>query len=468
MSDSLAGNFEDMSPQITVTDGGKGIDTIEVAARSSNESFDTCSQISEPSTIQFEHEPFETFKDRVLLLCRSVWPNENAAAFKISRMEGGSYNRVVGITYTRPPPRFHDRLFRGFKKWVSGLCSTSPLTRQSISQYVIRIPRYETAWVEQEIAMIRFLNAHTRLPVPSIMAFDLTKYNPLRQPYSIQPRISGENLIAAYPKLNIQQKISFASQYGQALAHMHSKSYSCAGVLDPNNLLADVEVSMLPINVPPRDFPTHKPRPSPRSRIIPQTTMEFLGTMLQLNRDWDIRCNRSMDDDHWEPLGKIAHAMNDMGLFDDNRFYLTHMDLEPRNLLVDIKNNDTAALIDILDWDSAVFAPRWMGCKPPSWLWDWQHDDDEDKLKANETPVDPGMQQVKQKFEDAVGQDWLRYAYTPEYRIARNIGKLLICGINRYEAYELADSYADGWEFLHPFPKDDSAEQASSADQKDM
>ncbi|KAF2806737.1 uncharacterized protein BDZ99DRAFT_465534 [Mytilinidion resinicola] len=302
--------------------------------------------------------------------------------------------------------------------------------------------------------MIRFLDKHTRIPVPSIRFFDFTSNNPLGQRYCIQPRLPGANAMLAYPKLNIQQKVSFASEYGKALAGMQAKTYSCAGILDPKGTRGDFEqVPMHQFDVPPRDFHGRFGDFSdcPGPPAVPQTTLDFLLSMFKRQRTFDLKHNRIYLNP-WEELTKVAHAMNDIGLFDDNKYYVTHMDLEPRNLLVHVKDDGTATLGGILDWDSGVFAPRWMGCKPPSWLRDWQYDDDEDELKANKTPVDPGMQEVKYKFEEAIGQDWLRYAYTPEYRIARNVCLLALRGTNDSDAYRLVDSTIEEWEKLHPFP----------------
>ncbi|KAF1996299.1 hypothetical protein P154DRAFT_379717, partial [Amniculicola lignicola CBS 123094] len=144
-------------------------------------------------------------------------------------------------------------------------------------------------------------------------------------------------------------------------------------------------------------------------------------------------------------LDKIVKIMNEFGLFDDNVHYLTHMDLEPRNILIHVKDSSTANLSAILDWDSAIFAPAFLNCKPPSWLWAWEAYCEEDEAKANDIPKYRDMQKIKEAFEDAAGFQFLRYAYTPEYRLARNIFRLAIQGIETNDGFNEVEDIIKQW-----------------------
>lgn len=98
---------------------------------------------STTSTVAFDHETFETFKKKVLKLCQDLW-SLKADAFQIIRMEGGGYNRVIGIT-TTPPAKEPTTL----QRWVNQIRKLFSLKPKHIlsqpQEFVIRIPRSEHA-----------------------------------------------------------------------------------------------------------------------------------------------------------------------------------------------------------------------------------------------------------------------------------------------------------------------------------
>jgi Ser/Thr protein kinase RdoA (MazF antagonist) len=60
---------------------------------------------------------------------------------------------------------------------------------------------------------------------------------------------------------------------------------------------------------------------------------------------------------------------------------LCHLDLAPRNILVDHASNAALSRISgILDWDSAVFGPSFMSCAPPLWIWAWNDDEEDERM----------------------------------------------------------------------------------------
>jgi len=128
------------------------------------------------------------------------------------------------------------------------------------------------------------------------------------------------------------------------------------------------------------------------------------------------------------------------------------MDFELRNILVNIVDENNAKLSAILDWDEAVFTPAFVNCCPPSWPWDFEGDDGEDldESKANDTPADLDLQEVKRVFEGTVGQTYLRYACTPEYRLACTICRIAITGIHSNDDHSALEKVIEDWNELHP------------------
>jgi hypothetical protein len=82
---------------------------------------------------------------------------------------------------------------------------------------------------------------------------------------------------------------------------------------------------------------------------------------------------------------RIIDLLNSEGFFDEDNYCLRHMNFEPRNILIHMASNLTASLSRIPDWDKSVFAPAFVSCRVPSWLCDFEGDDDEE---LNES-IDP-------------------------------------------------------------------------------
>jgi hypothetical protein len=60
---------------------------------------------------------------------------------------------------------------------------------------------------------------------------------------------------------------------------------------------------------------------------------------------------------------------------------------------------------------------------------------------------------IKEAFEDAVGEEYLKYAYTSEYHIARNICRRAITGCHSMDEYDQAEKVIWEWNELYTEPK---------------
>jgi hypothetical protein len=108
-------------------------------------------------------------------------------------MEGGFYNRVISVKVDdtkKNAARFYRRARRFL--CIFAICAGTDRKSQT-KEYVIRMPRYEQAWTEYEIAILLFLSKRN-VPVPTIQSFSLSPTNTLGTRYSIQPRLPGKNL----------------------------------------------------------------------------------------------------------------------------------------------------------------------------------------------------------------------------------------------------------------------------------
>ena len=125
-------------------------------------------------------------------------------------------------------------------------------------------------------------------------------------------------------------------------------------------------------------------------------------------------------------------------------------------MLLHVVSSTTASLSAILDWDETVFAPAFTNCRPPFWLWDREVDEDEEddedmnEADAHVTPNDADRAAVKKAFEEGAGEEYCKWAYMKEYRLARGIAKLAITGFFSNMDYDVAEKIVKEWNEMFP------------------
>ena len=114
-----------------------------------------------------------------------------------------------------------------------------------------------------------------------------------------------------------------------------------------------------------------------------------------------------------------------------------------------------------------MFAPTFVGCSPPHWLWADENSnsfDEEDESKAEDTPILPRNRAIKKAWEEAVGEDILHHPYTPHSQLARRLFKLAIQGVHSNWDKEAAEKVLEEWEIMwqefQDFKNDYEAEEA--------
>ena len=66
----------------------------------------------------------------------------------------------------------------------------------------------------------------------------------------------------------------------------------------------------------------------------------------------------------WPKFVLIAKSMHSLGFIpNSDKFYFYHFDLYSRNILVQITSNSNVEVTGLLDWDAqfAIFAPKFAG-----------------------------------------------------------------------------------------------------------
>lgn len=403
-------------------------DLVMPSSESNKSVASTSSFASETTTVVYDHETWGDFAPRVHQLCRQLWPAASEdEEFTLEKLKGGSYNRIIGI-------------------------ETPPSTGDAHGRYILRIPRFETAQQERELAIVRYVRQHTSIPTAEIIFSDSTPENPLNDPYVIQTRIPGENLHATYLSLSHEHKLAVAEQWGRTVLSEMAVKNHFAGVVDAKIDENGAHIyGFRPFAVDPElEDNTQDLRLLSKQSILDIFTLQF--------ERWDAADKRLYPDDfpldHLERLTTVAKEMDAAGLFDNAFFSLCHLDFAPRNVMADIQEDGSLQISGVLDWDSAVFGPNFALYEPPAWIWAWSDDGDEEddeefvEKHANDTPATPEEQDLKRRFEETVGDDMLKYLYMPEYRLARSLFQLAMHGLRSNDAFPKTDRLVQEWDEL--------------------
>ena len=430
---------------------------------------------SETSTLKYSQTPFEEFKAQVQQLCHLLWspsspakapspsvkelrsfsssrflgvmrkkkvtpapePTASSKQFVIERMRGGSYNRVTGITILDSNGKEENRL-------------------------VLRVPRI--AWdstPEREVAILRYVRQHTSIPVPEVIAVDYTSNNLLKDAYVIQKRVAGMNIWEAKQEreTTTEQWCTVAREVGRTMLELQKLTNPTPGFIESSsNEDGSYSFSVAPFDIRSARDPDWKEKAAAVTaekkasvlRLYKKSTFRFLITQFgrwmadELNQ----RPDGIYDWDFMHRLAVVAGQMDDMCLLGDDVNCLTHLDLAGRNIMVEFQPGEPLKITGYLDWDSAVFAPRFVSCAPPWWL--WQDDDDEtdyqdDESKANETPAQAHKLEIKRAFEETVGEEFLTYAYKPQFQLARKLFHIAKHGNSTTSQLQMVDDFLDEW-----------------------
>lgn len=445
------------------------------------------SNVSCTSTVEYSQTPFDQYIHQVKELCHLLWPPspripQDVRTSRAERLLGR--NRVTGILLPKksrsvrasaPPKEFLiERLRGGGFNRIIGITIKHSRDEEP-TQLILRVPRFEDTRPDREVAVLRFIRQYTSIPVPEVKYMDFTCDNPLKRCYIIQNRIPGHDLQAknkptCYLNLNHEQKCTFAKKFALQLRELHCIMHPFPGLIevsaDSGN---DGDFTVRPFDLetidgyePEVDLNTKLPffqvRPFVKDWKPPeippreQTTYYFMSAQFGRWKALELRSDPSTMgwSKQYDCLATMADQMDEMGFFGSGLNCLCHLDLlgAPRNIMVDIKSDGHLSITGILDWDSAVFAPKFVGCAPPMWLWAWDEEEENEK-HANDTPLDPRDQEIKKIFEETVEDSFLSYAYKPEYRLARELFRFAKSGITSTTEMEEVDELLKEWAVIY-------------------
>ncbi|KAI4688956.1 hypothetical protein J4E81_007673 [Alternaria sp. BMP 2799] len=425
------------------------IDTAQHEERNDDCEDEESSSVSQTSTVEHDQESFELFRTRVMELCAAQFAR---SSFQVERLRGGTYNRITAITVTPLPPRAFT------VPWIRSLLpiNEAHIMAYEPKHYILRSARREPSSddldMRYDVATLTFAGTNFGTIVPRVIHLDEHPRNPLSRSYTIQSRLPGQNLNTIWHELTISQKINAMHIVVHVMEKLHTIQEPKAGIIasltrlphSPNKVIPEIQAFKTS-----RDLVSASSGPTDRPAEA-MTTRQFL---IHQSYRWKILEEDRDDGDKapWYRFDIITQALYDKGfILDDDKFYFCHLDLYPRNMLVEIEDDSSLLLTGLLDWDAqfAHFCPKFVAYRAPFWLWVWGGHEYDEMISADE-PTNADHRRLKSLWEEAVSVEWKRYAYEPEYMIARRMLALLRDGIRRDGDKEEARSIVDEWQKLH-------------------
>ena len=224
-------------------------------------------------------------------LCKKNWPNLSTQAFRVTRTEGGSYNRVIRLEVDASKIKM-PWYERHAKQILRQVCLRDGRKSKSrVREYVIRMPRFEHAWFEQEVSLLLFVGT-TFVPAPKVKTFNLSTDNPLGSRFTVQPRAPGKSVEEVYLILNTAQRITFARDPGLAFKEMGKLRSPCPGTIDPDGIISgSSDIQILCLQCPPRN--ARRPDSSePTACSAPMSVYGFIKSQLIRQLEYDISLHR--------------------------------------------------------------------------------------------------------------------------------------------------------------------------------
>ena len=452
--------------------------------------------------------PFAEFAWSVQQLCKTLWPS-SFEEISLESLNGGSFNRIIGISLRSSLDTFSGQVLSSanlqdpeppsLAAGNTDLVSNTPNEDEN-NDYILRIPHSPNTFIDGDLITLHYVQSNSSIQVPHVVAFSLSADNLLEGPYMLQRRIPGICLLSVIYDLTQPQRCQLAVQLAKIMRELIGMTSPVPGQLgfprlplsqesctkndeDHRGIRHGTLQEKLSRMIAGTDFVNDDTGPQilHYDSVLAENT--FNGTINNFNGckkgDVALACiqfqlTRHMMDaltsshpqifktKQYTRLLDMAREMHDLGFLDDDHCNLFHHDLEARNIMVHIDNAGNLKIAGILDWDRAKFVPRFVSCCPPPWLWCYDDDPYFDEATTYETPEDPDMQELKQLFDEHVGEDFVKLAYPPQYRFARRLFKFAIEGFYKFEDDQRINDLISEWTDF----RDELRDDAESLDQE--
>jgi aminoglycoside phosphotransferase (APT) family kinase protein len=411
---------------------------------------DTLSEISVTSTIAHCHEPYSTYQQKATQLVMNILPDHTKDDIAVERMEGGGFNRTIGIEVSQPFSKLPWYAMLNIRIALATCVFRKPRRNPKAKKYILRIPRDAVHDLHYQYITLTYLARKLPYPVPHPIITDSGTSNALGRAYMLQNQLPGQSLSFLWPDLTPEQRRSAAHCIATFTRDLHTIKHRCPGVVSVRNTTRDLDADLIKIEPVPMPNST-RPTPYTATLASPQTTREFL---LDLCTRQSAHA-RELDDPAfphvWTGFERMIHKLHNLGLIPDtDAFHFFHPDLQARNLLFTLTSPVSVRLTGVLDWEAALFAPRFMSTRAPFFLWTDEGSEEEAELDYLVEPEEAERRGYKRAWEKAMGETAVRDAYRMEVVLARRMWYTLVGGIRSGWDARLAEEVLEMWRELHP------------------
>lgn len=143
-----------------------------------------------------------------------------------------------------------------------------------------------------------------------------------------------------------------------------------------------------------------------------QSVADFMKSLIQTRVSNALKCWPKNKKTHeiLSRLIKVIAEIEKRGCLRNVKYSLYHWDIAARNIIFNAEAGENRSCLGIIDWSDCLFAPSFMPCEPPSWIWDLS------KLRSisaevltENIPGDEGSKfsaKLEQVFTDAAGSEY--------------------------------------------------------------
>ena len=416
-----------------------------------------------------EQEAEERYREQVEELCRNLWPPPENLKQRLLASSFVTRLRTISILRSitpRPQTPLIEHLKGGGFNHISSIKLPPLCATDGHRDLILRVPREEDSRPDRQVATLNFVREKTSIPVPKIAAADFTCNNALGKPYVLQHRVPGRDLESVWDEITHAQRLLVAKQLGHVLKALLSVESPHAGIIEAGSGASEFAKlpNIVPIKIESQGEPLELTLEGATRNQPTRTTLDFFESYLGSWRQDYLTTSGGVIDAEvslYDQLLTTAREMDDLGLFKPDINCLCHLDLhERRNIMVQLNPSSTTSLslTAILDWDEAIFAPKFVNCQPPAWLWGYDKDthvDEDDMLPwpyelagADEEPKTWEQRELKCAFDEAAGGEYVRLAYGESSRLGRGLFRLATLGLNASWYVAAAERIVREWSVL--------------------
>lgn len=385
---------------------------------------DTDTDSCEEDTEQNEEENLsKKWLSKAVALCKRLWPSAKPNTLSVRYLSRGSFNTVFSLSMV--------------------ISDDTPV------DYVLRIPETEST-IPRTAAILEYLASFPDLKVPKVITWDATSNNPLENGYVILSRVPGKCLNKVWKDLAHDQKLLLAKELARQLLRIESVTNPIAGTIkvheagfrhgDQVNERIFVEAFGANVKEIPADpinwlnsdnglLPLDRLRHDPPGLSVNEIMSAVFKRRIYQAENHEFPNTYFLS--FFRPCQNIIESMIDSNIFEpqSDAICLCHPDLFPRNIMVDFSPD--IVISGTLDWDDALFVPRFASRVPPYWLWKTAPEQATEYDYFQREPLDPAEieadspenTEIQRVFEDTIGESWVSEATGKWFPLARKLLK---------------------------------------------